>query len=33
MLPHQAKGRAVVTTLAYMEGSVSNIDELRRLIE
>lgn len=27
------KGRAVVTTLAYMEGSVSNIDELRRLIE
>ena len=27
------KGRTVVTTLAYMEGSVSNIDELRRLIE
>ena len=27
------KGRAVVTTLAYMEGSVNNIDELRRLIE
>ncbi len=27
------KGKVIVTTLAYMEGSVANIDELRRLIE
>lgn len=27
------KGKAILTTLAYMEGSVGNVDELRRLIE
>lgn len=27
------KGKQTLTTLAYMEGSVANIDELRRLIE
>lgn len=27
------KGKLILTTLAYMEGSVANIDELRKLIE